>query len=80
MLGAGAPSPCWGGGGLQPGAGWGLGEEGMAGVCSGPLWPGDPGSLLGQQDGLHEGRVDPIEGAAQWAVGGGWECGSRANG
>lgn len=68
-----------GGRGLQPRAGWGLGEEGVAGVCSGPLGPGDPRGLLRQQDRLQEGGVDPVEGATQWAVGGGWECGGRAD-
>lgn len=68
-----------GGGGLQPRAGLGLGEEGMAGVPSGPLRPGDPLGFLGQQDRLHEGGVDAVKGAAQWAVGGGGEGGSRAD-
>lgn len=68
-----------GGGGLQPCTGRGLGEEGVAGVCSGPLGPGDPRGLLRQQHRLHEGGIDPVEGAAQWAVGGGWECGSGAD-
>lgn len=68
-----------GGGGLQPRAHWRLGEEGVAGVRAGPLGPGNPWGLLGQQDGLHEGGVDPVKGAAQRAVGGRWECGSRSD-
>ena len=68
-----------GGSGLQPGAGWRLGEERVASVRAGPLGPSDPRGLLRQQDRLHEGGVDPVEGAAQRAVGGGWECGSGAD-
>lgn len=69
-----------GGGGLQPGAGLGLGEEGVARVPAGPLGPADPRGLLGQQDGVQEGGVDPVQGAAQRAVGGGRECGGWADG
>lgn len=69
-----------GGGGLQPGAGLGLGEEGVARVPAGPLRPADPRGLFGQQDGVQEGGVDPVQGATQRAVGGGWECGGWADG